>query len=135
MSVQLDHFIVPSRDAKASARMLAGLLDVPWGVATAGPFIAVYLNEGLTLDYIDTEEDFPVSHYCFRVTDAQFDGILARLREAKIPFRSTVRGPMDMQVSHYMGGRGIYWNEPDGHQWEILTASYARAPLAPGAPG
>jgi hypothetical protein len=20
----------------------------------------------------------------------------------------------------------VYWNEPDGHQWEMLTVSYAR---------
>lgn len=25
------------------------------------------------------------------------------------------------------GGRIAYWNEPDGHQWEVLTVSYARA--------
>jgi hypothetical protein len=22
----------------------------------------------------------------------------------------------------------LYWNEPDGHQWEMLTVSYARQP-------
>jgi len=22
----------------------------------------------------------------------------------------------------------VYWNEPEGHQWEMLTVSYARAP-------
>jgi hypothetical protein len=24
------------------------------------------------------------------------------------------------------GGSMVYWNEPDGHQWEMLTVSYAR---------
>jgi len=24
------------------------------------------------------------------------------------------------------GGGIVYWNEPDGHQWEMLTVSYAR---------
>ncbi len=24
------------------------------------------------------------------------------------------------------GGSIVYWNEPDGHQWEMLTISYAR---------
>jgi hypothetical protein len=23
----------------------------------------------------------------------------------------------------------VYWNVPDGHQWEMLTVSYARNPL------
>jgi hypothetical protein len=36
------------------------------------------------------------------------------------------RGPEDMHVNTQYAGRLIYWNEPDGHQWEMLTASYAR---------
>lgn len=129
MTIQLDHFIVSSRDKMASARMLGELLGVPWGVAAAGPFAAVYLNDGLTLDFIDTDEDFPVEHYCFRVTQAEFDAILARLQAAGIPYRSGVRGPVDMQVSTQFGGQGVYWNIPDGHQWEMLTVSYARQAL------
>ena len=34
---------------------------------------------------------------------------------------------MDMKVDTQFGGRGVYWNVPDGHQWEMLTVSYARA--------
>ena len=33
---------------------------------------------------------------------------------------------VDHQESTLLGGRGVYWNEPDGHQWEMLTVSYAR---------
>jgi hypothetical protein len=25
------------------------------------------------------------------------------------------------------GDRIVYWNDLDGHQWEVLTVSYARA--------
>jgi hypothetical protein len=38
-----------------------------------------------------------------------------------------VRGPTDYAIDTQFGGRGLYWNEPDGHQWEMLTVSYARA--------
>jgi hypothetical protein len=31
---------------------------------------------------------------------------------------------VDMQVNAQLGN--VYWNEPDGHQWEMLTVSYAR---------
>ena len=34
-----------------------------------------------------------------------------------------------MKVDTQFGGSGIYWNEPDGHYWEMLTVSYARQPL------
>jgi hypothetical protein len=31
-----------------------------------------------------------------------------------------------MQINTQLGGSNVYWNEPDGHQWELLTVSYAR---------
>jgi catechol 2,3-dioxygenase-like lactoylglutathione lyase family enzyme len=126
MRIELDHTIVPSRHKVASARRLAELLDVPWSETALGPFSAVFVNDGLTLDFIDTDEDFPVYHFCFRVSEDDFDAILRRIEAAGIAYRASVRGPMDNQVSHDYGGRGIYWNEPDGHQWEMLTVSYAR---------
>ena len=128
MAIELDHTIVSARDRDISAKMLAELLGVPSGPATAGPFYAVYINDGLTLDFVHADEDFPVEHYCFRVDDDKFDAILERVKAAGIEFRSTVRGPVDNKINNYEGGRGFYWNEPEGHQWEILTVSYARKP-------
>ena len=130
MTIHLDHTIVPSRDRVAAARQLATLLDVPWSPTALGPFAAVYVNDGLTLDFIQTSEPFPIYHYCFRVDDERFDAILARLAAVGIRYRSAVRGPDDMQVNTDYGGRMVYWNEPDGHQWEMLTVSYARQPAA-----
>jgi catechol 2,3-dioxygenase-like lactoylglutathione lyase family enzyme len=126
MPIDLDHAIVPCRDKVAAARQLAELLGVPWAPSAFGLFAPVYVNEGLTLDFITTGEDYPVYHFCFRVDDASFDAILARIEAAGIPWRSTVRGPVDRQVDTQFGGRGCYWNEPAGHQWEMLTVSYAR---------
>jgi hypothetical protein len=33
-----------------------------------------------------------------------------------------------MQINTSHGGQSVYWSEPDGHAWEILTVSYARQP-------
>ncbi|HWP11740.1 MAG TPA: VOC family protein [Ramlibacter sp.] len=126
MTIELDHFIVSSRNKAASARLLGDLLGVPWAESGLGPFAPVYINDGLTLDFIETDEDFPVEHFCFRVGRQEFDSILERIRAAGIPYRSAVRGPVDMKVNTELGN--VYWNEPDGHQWEMLTVSYARAP-------
>jgi hypothetical protein len=129
--IELDHTLVPSHHAAASARQLAELLAVPWSAAGASPFSPVYVNDGLTLDFIETTEPFPVYHFCFRVGEAQFDAILARLHAAGIAYRSSVRGAPNMAINTDYGGRMLYWNEPDGHQWEMLTVSYARAPAPP----
>ena len=127
MTIHLDHTIVPSRNQVASAKLLAELLGVPWAEAGAGPFSPVYVNEGLTLDFQYTDEQFPIYHFCFRAGQEEFDSILLRIKAAGIKYRSTVRGPVDMQVNTQLGGSNVYWNEPDGHQWEILTVSYARS--------
>jgi hypothetical protein len=124
MTIHLDHFIVSSRNKSASAKLLAELLGVRWAQTGAGPFSPVYINDGLTLDFFETDEDFPVEHYCFRVGQEEFDSILGRIKAAGIKYRSTVHGPVDMQVNTEYGN--VYWNEPDGHQWEMLTVSYAR---------
>ena len=133
MTIELDHVIVSSRDKVAAARRLAELLGVGWSATTIGPFAAVFVNDGLTLDFFETDERFPVEHFCFRVAPAEFEAILGRLRAAGIPYRSKVNDAVDMQVNHQFGGVNVYWNEPDGHQWEMLTVSYARATPPPTA--
>lgn len=126
MTIDLDHFIVPSRNRAAAAKLLADLLGAQWAETAVGPFSPVYVNDGLTLDFDETPHPFPVHHYCFRVTEEEFDAILGRIRAAGISYRSTPHGPVDMQINTQHGGSIVYWNEPDGHVWELLTVSYAR---------
>lgn len=126
MAIQLDHLMVPARDKLAAAKLLAELLDVPWSATSVGPFSAVFVNDGLTFDFDQWPEPIPLIHYCFRVQQDEFDAILARIQAAGIAYRSAVHGPVDHAVDTAYGGSIVYWNEPDGHQWEMLTVSYAR---------
>jgi len=129
MAIQLDHVIVPSHDPIARAKALAGLLDVPWQ-ESQGSFTPVYVNETLTLDFAQREQ-FESHHYCFHVSDAEFDAILGRILGARIPYRSSPLGETDMQINRRLGGKNLYWQDTDGHLWEILTVSYARADSPP----
>ena len=128
MPIHLDHLLIPVRDRVASAKLLAALLGVPGAETGVGPFSPVYVNEGLTIDFDQADSAYPVQHYCFRVGEAEFDAILGRIGAAGLPYRSAVHGPTDMQVDTAHGGRIVYWNAPDVHQWELLTKSYAREP-------
>jgi catechol 2,3-dioxygenase-like lactoylglutathione lyase family enzyme len=124
MAILLDHLIVPSHNPVASAQAVADVLGVPWE-AERGHFTPVYVSETLTLDF-DEREQFDSHHYCFHVSDTEFDGIFARLRAAGMTYRSTPRGPEDLQLNTRLGGRNFYWTDGDGHIWEVLTVSYAR---------
>ena len=126
MSVELDHAIVSVRDKRAAAELIAYLLGVPWEESGVGGFVPVFVNGGLTLDFDEAEESSPVQHFCFRVSEEEFDAILARIKGKGIAYRSTPLGPVDMKVNRSHGGRNVYWEEPEGVVWEILTVSYAR---------
>lgn len=126
MHIELDHFLVPCRHGLKAAQTLASLLGVPWAQSKIGPFVSVFINDGLTLDFDETTEAFAVQHYCFRVTPDEFDAILNRIIVANLDYRSTPHGPVDRQINTRHGGNIVYWNEPDGHVWELLTTSYAR---------
>ncbi|HEY7538714.1 MAG TPA: VOC family protein [Methylomirabilota bacterium] len=125
MTIQLDHVIVPSHQPVASARLLAELLGVSWE-ASRGEFSPVYVNDSLTVDFMDREQ-FQRHHLCFRVGDADFDAILGRIQSAGLKYRSKPRGETDMIINRRLGGKNLYWEDSDGHLWEILTVSYARS--------
>ena len=133
MPAVLDHLLIPARDRRAAAARLAAVLGVPWSAqAAVGPFSAVYVSDDLTVDFDEVAPgaDVPLQHYAFRVDDAGFDALLARLEALGVAWRSTPSGPDDFQINGHGGGRIVYWREPDGHAWEALTRSYARQPKA-----
>ncbi len=124
MPILLDHVIVPSQNRLEAAQCLAGLLGVPWE-ASRGDFTPVYVNKTLTLDFAKRER-FESHHYCFHVSDDELDAIFGRIQAAGFKFRSRPHGEDDMQVNTRLDGKNVYWQDADGHLWEILTVSYAR---------
>jgi len=120
MAILLDHTIVPARDKVASARFFARI----FGLSYEGPhshFAPVKVNEVLTLDF-DEREAFEPHHYAFRVTDPEFDGIFARVREEGIAYGSGPFSRADMKIGDRRGGRGFYFEDPNGHVLEVMTA-------------
>jgi catechol 2,3-dioxygenase-like lactoylglutathione lyase family enzyme len=120
MTIHLDHTIVPAHDKVASATFFARIFGLDYN----GPhshFAPVRINAQLTLDF-DERGRFEPHHYAFKVGDAEFDAIFARVKEAGIPYGSGPRSRADMQINHRRGGRGFYFEDPNGHVLEVLTA-------------
>ena len=116
MAILLDHVIVPSHNRLEAAKGLAALLDVPWQ-ESQGDFTPVYVNETLTFDFAHRDQ-FEHHHYCFHVSDDEFDAIFGRIKAAKIRYRSRPHGADDMQVNTRLGGKNVYWQDADGHRSE-----------------
>lgn len=118
MSVELNHTIVEARDRWAAARSLAEILGLPEPVG-AGPFAAVALANGVTLDFMDTA-DVAAQHYAFLIDEPTFDAVAARLAERDIPTFADPGHRTPGQNTN-AGGRGLYFDSPDGHNLEVLT--------------
>ncbi|MFD8646487.1 VOC family protein [Streptomyces mirabilis] len=123
MAVELNHTIVAAHDKMASARFLADLLGLE--VAPEyGPFVPVQMPNGVTLDYMDTAEPISPQHYAFLVSEDDFDAIFARIREAGLTYWADPHHHHPGEINHNDGGRGAYFDDPNGHNLEILTRPY-----------
>ncbi|HWI11082.1 MAG TPA: VOC family protein [Burkholderiaceae bacterium] len=123
MAIELNHTIVHARDPQRSANFLAELLGRPAPVPY-GPFLGVALDNGVTLDYIAADAELVIEHYAFLVGEAEFDAIFERIRARALPYWADPRHAQPGRINHHDGGRGVYWNDPDGHYLEIITRPY-----------
>ena len=123
MAIELNHTIVHARDPKRSANFLAELLGRPAPVRF-GPFLGVALDNGVTLDFIAADAELVIEHYAFLVSEPEFDQIFERIRARALPYWADPRHQEPGRINHHDGGRGVYWNDPDGHRLEIITRPY-----------
>jgi catechol 2,3-dioxygenase-like lactoylglutathione lyase family enzyme len=123
MPIQLNHTIVPARDARVSAQFLADVLGLP-APTRFGPFHCVALDNGVTLDFQDTPENVEVRHLAFLVSEAEFDTIFGRIRERGLTHWADPFHREPGRINRHDGGRGVYWDDPDGHRLEIITRPY-----------
>ncbi len=119
MDIVLDHTIVPAHDKEASARFFAGIFGLTYEGAH-GHFAPVKVNDSLTLDF-DNADAFESHHYAFFVSDEQFDAALGRVKEAGLAFGSGPRSREDSELNTRKGGRGFYFDDPNGHVLELMT--------------
>jgi catechol 2,3-dioxygenase-like lactoylglutathione lyase family enzyme len=90
-----------------------------------GPFHTVALDNGVTLDFIEADtRSTTVEHYAFLVSEPEFDAIFARLQAHALPYWADPGHQQPGRINHHDGGRGVYWNDPDGHYLEIITRPY-----------
>lgn len=123
MPVQLNHTIVAARDKQVSAAFLTEILDLP-AATPYGPFLGVQVANDVTLDYLDTEGDITSQHYAFLVTEDEFDAILGRIRALRVPYYADPGHQESGEINSNDGGRGVYFEDPDGHNMEALTRPY-----------
>ncbi len=123
MAVRLNHTIVAAHDKDTSAMFLTRILGLP-APAEVGPFAVVQVSDDTSLDYVDTDGEVTSQHYAFLVEENEFDEIFGRIRERRLPYWADPYRRERDQINTWDGGRGVYFDDPNGHLLEIITRPY-----------
>lgn len=123
MSVQLNHTIVWCHDKHRSANFLTALLGLD-SPTPFGPFLVVELSNGVSLDYYETGREIASQHYAFLISEQEFDEIFGRIRDQGIAYWADPGKQKPNEINRHDGGRGLYFDDPDGHFLEIITRPY-----------
>src|SRR5262249_2707524 len=73
-------------------------------------------------------------HYAFLVTETEFDQIFDRIRRRDLPYWSDPFRHDAGHINEWDDGRGVYFDDPNGHLLEILTRPYGSAGPEPNHP-
>ena len=123
MSVELNHTIVACRDQRRSAAFLSEILGLPAPVPF-GHFLVVATDNGVSLDFSETDGQIAAQHYAFLIAEDDFDEIFGRISERDVPYWADPGRTRPGVINRNDGGRGVYFADPDGHLMEILTRPY-----------
>lgn len=123
MSVQLNHTIVWCRDQRKSASFLAEILGRP-EPTRFGPFHVVELDNGISLDFHEKTGAIAWQHYAFLIGEAEFDAVFGRIRARGLRYWADPGKTREGEINHRDDGRGVYFEDPDGHFLEVLTRPY-----------
>jgi catechol 2,3-dioxygenase-like lactoylglutathione lyase family enzyme len=121
---RLNHTIVWCRDQEKSARFLTEVLGLP-PPRRFMHFLIVDLANDVSVDYYE-EKDEPIAlqHLAFLVDESEFDAALARVRERTKEIWADPAKTQPGRINQHFGGRGVYFDDPDGHLFEIITTPY-----------
>lgn len=121
--MQLNHTIVNCSNQSKSSNFLVDILGRP--VPTRfGPFHVVSLDNDVSLDYLQTDKPIEQQHYAFLITEFEFDAVLGRIIERGITHWADPGRKRAGEINRNDGGRGVYFNDPDGHLLEVITVTY-----------
>jgi catechol 2,3-dioxygenase-like lactoylglutathione lyase family enzyme len=126
MAVHFNHTILSARDSERSAKFLAEMLGLPeprrWG-----PFQMVTTENDANLDYMDTDGEIKPQHYAFLISEDDFDEIFGRIRDRELSYWADPGQKQSGEINHHDGGRGVYFEDLNGHLLEIITRPYGSA--------
>lgn len=122
MAVTLNHTIVHARDPEKTADFLVDILGLPPARQLAH-FLVVQVGE-TSLDLIADYGEISPRHFAFLVSEQEFDDIFAHLKARGLSHWADPFKKQPGAINHWDDGRGVYFEDPNGHLLEVITRSY-----------
>lgn len=126
MAAELNHTIVWCSDKVRSSEFLARMLGRP-APEPFMHFMVVALDNGVSLDFMEKQGEVARQHYAFLVGETDFDAVLGRIRDEGVAHWADPARSQPNEINHHFGGRGVYFEDPDGHLLEAITRPYGSA--------
>jgi catechol 2,3-dioxygenase-like lactoylglutathione lyase family enzyme len=123
MPVLLNHTIVWCRDKKRSSAFLVRILGCPPAVPFYN-FMVVQLDNGVSLDFLEKDGAIDSQHYAFLIGESEFDAVISRIRDEGLRYWADPGKSRPNEINRNDGGRGVYFEDPDGHFLEVITRPY-----------
>ena len=122
MAVELNHTIiwrarqqglgaVPCRDPRPARAQRTGVRS-RWSRPQTARTSTIWIADG----------EIASQHYAFLVSEPEFDAIFGRIKAAcSSAYRADPGQPKQGEINRHDGGRGLYFEDPNGHLLEIIT--------------
>jgi catechol 2,3-dioxygenase-like lactoylglutathione lyase family enzyme len=123
MTTELNHTIVWCHDKQASATFLTEILARP-APRPFLRFLVVDFDNGVSLDYMEQDGAIALQHHAFLISEAEFDGALDRINHKGLAFWADPAKTKPGEINQHFGGRGLYFDDPNGHLLELITRPY-----------
>ncbi|MGB5495423.1 MAG: VOC family protein [Sedimenticolaceae bacterium] len=127
MTISLNHTIVHVTDAAGTAAFYVDIL----GLAPArrlAHFTIVQVGE-TSLDLIEASAPISSRHFAFLVSESEFDEIFARIKSKDLAYWADPFHKEPRAINRWDDGRGVYFDDPNGHLLEVITRPYGAGGL------
>ena len=87
-------------------------------------FLVIPLANDVSIDFMEKDGPIAPQHYAFLVGDEEFDTGMRLIAEKGLAFWADPARSKPGEINRHWGGRGVYFEDPDGHLLELITKPY-----------
>ena len=86
--------------------------------------MVVELDNQVSMDFMQKDGEVAKQLYAFLVGEDEFDAVFGRIEAKGLAYWADPARSQPGEINRHFGGRGVYFEDPDGHLLEAITRPY-----------